>query len=87
MSRIDDGLTVDSQGGDTQDRLVNLDQFGGKITTLIREYDSSSNRKVAIEPRMPDTTTIGFNTYLKVPSPGFLGHRTNLQYYQTRHHE
>ena len=83
MSRIDDGLTVDSQGGDTQDRLVNLDQFGGKVTTLISEYDSSSNRKVAIKPRMPDTTTIGFNTYLKVPRTGFLGYGTNIRYYQT----
>lgn len=69
---------MNSQRGDTKNRLVNLDQFRSIVAILVCKYDSSGERKVTIKPRVPDTSTIGFDAYLKISCPGFLGNGTDL---------
>ena len=57
---------MDSQGRDPKQRSVDLDEFGGERTVLIGSDDSSCKTQVPVQPRMPDTSPVGFHTDLEI---------------------
>jgi hypothetical protein len=67
-------VEVDSQGWNSDQRLVNLDKFLDEFIAVLNQ-NTTCNAQVAIEPRGPDTTTICLNTNLKEANIGLLGNR------------
>ena len=57
---------MDGQGGNTEKRLVYLDQSRGVSRAFLSDDYAPRNGKIAIEPRMPYTTPVGLYTDLKI---------------------
>lgn len=58
-------LTMDSQRRDAKERPVYLDEFRGKISRFLSHHDSSRQRQITVQPRVPDPATIGFYSNLE----------------------
>jgi hypothetical protein len=71
-------LTVNGKGGDSEDGPVDLHELGDKSAVLLRDYYTSSNSKVTIKPRVPDSASVGLHTDLEVALGRTLGDRPNL---------
>ena len=69
---------MNGERGDTEERTVNLDELGGEASVLVHNNDASGKRQVTIEPRVPDSASIGLDAYLEVAELGLLGDWPNL---------
>ena len=63
---------MNGKAGDTQYRLVNLDELRLKVPALVRDDDSARQGQVAVEPGMPYAATIQLDAYLEVAGLGAL---------------
>ena len=57
---------MDSQGGDSKQRSVDLDESGCERAVLVGGDDSSRKTQVPVQPRMPDASPVGFHTNLEI---------------------
>lgn len=69
---------MDSEGRDTHDGSVDFDELRSKSACLFSYHYSASYGEIAIQPRMPYTPTVSFNTNLEITRLGAFRDRTNL---------
>lgn len=69
---------MDGEGGDPEYRAVYLDQLCIEPAVLVGDDYTSSQRQVAIQPRVPDAAAVRLHADLKVAGLGALGNRSHL---------
>lgn len=74
----DGDRTADSQSGYAQDGTVDRDEPRDERAGALPGDDPSSQGKVSVEPRVPDTTTVGLHTGLEIRGLGALEDGANL---------
>ena len=57
---------MDRQGGNPEQGSVDLDEFRCERVVLIGRDDPSRKAQVPVQPRMPDTSSVGFHPDLEV---------------------
>jgi hypothetical protein len=65
-------MQVDGQGRDADQRLVDLDELLDNVA-IFTDKDATGKTEVSVEPRVPDTTSVGLDTNLKKPDLLLLG--------------
>ena len=58
--------TMDGQGRNSKQGSVDLDKLGCERAVLIGSDDSPRKAQVPVQPRMPDTSSVGFHPDLEV---------------------
>ena len=65
---------------DAEQRLVDLDEFGVEVAILVCDDDATGEPQVTVEPRVPDTTAVKLDSYLKVAQFRLLRHGPDLTF-------
>jgi hypothetical protein len=75
---IKDILTVNSKCWNTKEWSVYLHQLGGISSFLVRQHYTTRQRQIAVEPRVPNATTVSLNANLNIAKFFLLGYRPYL---------
>jgi hypothetical protein len=63
---------VDGEGGDSQQRLVHLDQLLDDVVAFADQH-AAGKTQVTVEPGVPDAAAVGLDADLQVPDVALLG--------------
>ena len=70
---------MNGQCWNAEKRSVNLDKLGDERTIRACGHDSAGQAQVAIEPRVPNATTVGLHSDLQISCLCSFGDRSHAQ--------
>ena len=78
---VDGAVEVNGEGGNAEDGSLDVDELAseGVVVLGIGHDDTARDTEVAVEPRGPDTTTVGLNAALQVSLLGLAGDGLDLE--------
>ena len=70
---------MDGQGGDSKQGSVDLDESGCECPILASSDDPSRETQISVQPRMPDTSSVGLHPDLEISFLGPLRDRSDAE--------